>query len=1034
MMRPMRWSWLAVPLLATCAFGAVSVSTSSLGSGVVGAAYTANLGATGGVFPYTFSATGLPLGLGVNGSQITGTPTSSGTFSVMVTASDSATPPVSSPAKTLSLTINPAPLSVTTTSLGSGVVGTAYTANLGATGGVTPYTFSASGLPAGLMVTGNQITGTPNAAATSSVDITVTDSASPKNTATKTLPLTINPQALAVSTGSLAPGTVGSAYSALLGATGGVGAYTFSATGLPAGLGISGNQISGTPSAPGTFSVTVMVSDSAAPPNTATKILSLTINAPPLSITTTSLASGTLGSAYTALLGATGGTSPYTFSAGGLPAGLSVSGNQIIGTPSAAGSFTVTLQVRDSASPANTASKPVPLTINNTPVTVATSTLANGTVGSPYSATLTAAGGTGTYTFSLANGSLPTGLTLTGNLIAGTPTSAGTSSFTVKATDTANASGTQALTITINPAPVVLVTASLPNGTVGTAYLQSLSSTGGTGSYLYSLISGSLPAGLTLNGNQISGTPSSPGTANFSLKVADAANPNAFATQAFSITIFAGLTIAACPAATGTVGQAYSSGLGGSGGIPPYLWSLGGGQLPPGLAIDGTSGQIGGLPTQAGSFGFNIKLTDKGGSSANQNCSIAVAAALTVGMGALPDGSQGANYSQTLSASGGQPPYTWSVAGGSLPPGLSLGSGGQLAGVPSAAGSFAFTLRVMDQTFGSATGDFSIRIASGLSIGSCPTATALPNQAYSSILTGAGGQPPYTFSIAGQLPAGLTLDARTGAILGTPTQSGAVSFTIVLADSTTSSVTKPCSITVSQAVVINSTSLPSTTAGALYSQQVTASGGTPPYTWSIAAGALPPGLTLNTAGQISGTAASSGTFQFVVRASDSAGGVANANLSIQVAGSISIGTCPAPIAVAGQGYNGLFSVNGGQPPYTFSISSGLLPAGIRLNSILGTLSGTPVDLGNYNYSVQALDKTGAQATISCSLQVTGGLAISNTFVADATLRSPYSQTLQAIGGQPPYSWSIATGALPAGLSLNISSGLIAGTPSAAGTF
>ena len=1011
----------------------LSVTTASLGAGVVGTAYTASLGATGGVSPYTFSATGLPAGLSVNGSQISGIPTAAGTSSVTITVTDSATP-ANTATKALSLTINAPALSITTSSLASGTVGSAYTALLSATGGTSPYTFSASGLPAGLSVSGNQIVGTPQNAGTASVTITASDSATPSNSATKTLSLVIANPPLTLTTSNLADGTVGSPYSTTLGASGGTGSYTFSGTGLPSGLSVSGNQISGSPSASGTFNVTLQVKDSASPANTASNTVQLKINNAPVTIGTTSLPNGTVGAGYSQSLTASGGTGTFTWAitSGALPPGLGLSGNQITGTPTTAGPTTFTVKATDTANASST--QALGITINPAPVTVTTSALANGTVGSAYSATLAAAGGNGTYTFSLANGSLPAGLTLAGNLISGTPTAAGSSTFTVKAADTTGSSGTQPLTITVDPAPVNLVTSSLANGTVGTSYLQSLSATGGTGAYVYSLISGSLPAGLTLSGNQITGTPSSPGTANFSIKVADAANPNAFATKSLAVTIFAGLTIATCPSSSGTVGQAYSAGLSGSGGIPPYQWSLGSGQLPPGLALDGGSGQIGGTPTQAGSFSFNIKLNDSGGSSANQNCSITVAAALTIGQGGLADGSQGSNYSQTLSASGGQPPYTWTLAGGSLPPGVSLGNGGQLIGVPSAAGSFSFTVRVADTAGASATGNFSIRISAGLSIGSCPTASALPNLAYSSTITGAGGQPPYTFSIAGQLPAGLTLDGRTGAISGTPTQSGAVSFTIALSDAASTSVTKPCSIVVSQAVVVNSAALPPTTVGANYSQQVAASGGTPPYTWSIVTGTLPPGLSLSAGGQISGSATASGSFPFVVRAADSAGGAATANLSILVAGSIAIGTCPAPIAISGQGYNGLFSVTGGQPPYSFSVSSGILPTGVRLNSTAGTLSGAPVDLGNYNYSVQVVDKTGAQGSISCSITVTAGLSISNTFVADATVRSQYSQVLQAIGGQAPYSWSISLGALPPGLALNISSGLISGTPTGTGAF
>src|SRR5205085_230564 len=164
-----------------------------------------------------------------------------------------------------------------------------------------------------------------------------------------------------------------------------------------------------------------------------TKALSLTINPPPLSISTSSLPAGTVGAAYSQALTATGGSTPYTWSisAGSLPAGLTLSaGGTISGTPGSAGTSNFTVKVTDSASVSMTAA--LSLTVNPPALSITTSSLPAGTVGTPYSQALGASGGTLPYTWSVSVGSLPAGFTLSAaGTISGTPSTAGPSSLTV---------------------------------------------------------------------------------------------------------------------------------------------------------------------------------------------------------------------------------------------------------------------------------------------------------------------------------------------------------------------------------------------------------------------------------------------------------------------------------------------------------------------------------------------------------------------------------------------------------------------------
>ncbi len=327
------------------------------------------------------------------------------------------------------------------------------------------------------------------------------------------------------------------------------------------------------------------------------------------------------GDAINVTLAPSGGTAPYQYilSAGRLPAGVSLSSAGVLSGTLAETSPAFTITVADNrGAEVDVLAKVITVTPPPAPFTVGTSP----------GAVLSPAGGSGPYLFAVApGGSMPPGLTLNADgSLSGTPTTAGTYTVPIVVTDSVGASVTVNVTFTVNAAPVVLSIAAPPVMTVGTPSSITLAASGGSAPYQFTLTSGTLPAGLTLNADgTVTGTPSAAGSTTVTITVTDNAGANTPNTVTFTVNAASVvLSIAAPPAMT--VGSPVNMALAASGGSAPYQFALTSGTLPAGLTLN-ADGTVTGTPSVEGTSIVTITVTDNAGNSTPNPVTFAVNAA-----------------------------------------------------------------------------------------------------------------------------------------------------------------------------------------------------------------------------------------------------------------------------------------------------------------------------------------------------------------------------------------------------------------------
>ncbi len=408
------------------------------------------------------------------------------------------------------------------------------------------------------------------------------------------------------------------------------------------------------------------------------------------------------------------------------------------------------------------------------------------------------------------------------------------------------------------------------------------------------------------------------------------------------------------------------------GGVAPYRFSIAGDTtVPAGITLDAATGV---LRITAPTIGyFRLELCAQDASRAT------VCAPYLVRVGSpggpapivLPNGRVNNYFDRAVEgASGNQ--VEFSVGSGGLPPGVTLNTFGRIVGTPLAPGSYGFTLRARDTL----EGEITIREYLWTIDGPSLQTAALPNgfldTAYSAPLAAAGGTGPYTWSLLrGPLPAGFALSAD-GRVTGRTPVAGAYSFLVRVADSLSSAFDREVRLVIEptlEPLRITTVSLPAASLGVAYRFALDASGGRAPFTWRVASGQLPAGLTMSSAGVITGTPSAAGTATVQVELRDLSGASAVRSYPLQVLAGFSVTTGAAlPAATRGLAYRSMLAAGGGVAPYRWGVESGRLPAGISLGAD-GVLAGIPQEVGSFAFTVRATDAGGRTATGSVTLVV-----------------------------------------------------------------
>jgi beta-glucosidase-like glycosyl hydrolase len=639
-------------------------------------------------------------------------------------------------------------------------------------------------------------------------------------------------------------------------------------------------------------------------------------------ITSALTASGTVGSAFNYQI--TASNSPTSYSATGLPAGLSVNTTTglISGTPTTAATSNVTINAINAS---GTGSATLVLSITSAPLVpaITSASTANSTAGSAFNYQITASNSPTSFNAS----GMPAGLSIntSSGLISGTVNTAGTYTINLSATN-AVGTGTGTLTLTVKPPPPVVSATPAPSaGTVGTAYSYQVTASSSPTSY--ALASGSLPVGLSLNTTSglISGTPTTAATSTFGITATNSTGTSS--AVSFSITINAAGTvpvITSAGTATGNVTNGFSYSIVATNTPTSYALT---GTLPAGLTFSTTTGKITGTPTAAGASSVSLTATNSSGTSSPLSLTITITAIPNITSNSWTTATVGVAF--TYSTVANNTPTSYALTG-TLPAGLTFSTTtGQITGTPTAAGSATVNITASNSYGASPALGLGITVnpSASPSIVSVGTATATVGTSFTYITSATNA--PTSYALTGTLPAGLTFSTTTGLVTGTPTTAGTSTVNITATNPVGTSAALSLVITVyssTTAPTVTSATSAAATVSSVFSYQITASGTPTSYAET---GTLPAGLTFSTTtGTITGTPTTTGTSSVTLTATNSHGTSTAITLAITVNATSSDTNVGLNLTASGgtfQTGNGYAAANDGSTTTRWAAANGAVP-------------------------------------------------------------------------------------------------------------
>jgi PKD repeat protein len=699
---------------------------------------------------------------------------------------------------------------------------------------------------------------------------------------------------------------------------------------------------------------------------------------------------------------------PYVWSWGPLPPGLiGTSGGALYGNPTTIGSWDVTATVRSDPPDVQSIATYWRVTVTPAPPVVTSSGAATAVVGVPFTYQITASNGPITNFGATA----PAGFSgwscnpSTG-VVTGTPTSAGTRTSTLSATNSGG-TGTKTLTITVSAGPPVVTAPYTLSVTKGAPVSFNIVATNSPTSYG----AVGLPTGLSLvspAGPAISGTPTVVGVSNVTLSATNVAGTG---THSLILTVIDVPPWINSPlTAAGTQDAAFSYQITATNGVPVSYGATG---LPAGLNINTVTGLIDGTPTGFGTSSVTLTATNTGGTDTKTLVITIGQAPPTVTSAATASGARGIAFSYTVTAT--RSPTSFGATG-LVGTGLSIDSGtGIISGTPVNTGVITSTISATN-AFGTGTKTLTITIAPSLPVvTSSLTASGIQNDPFTYTITGTNS--PNAF-YSPDLPAGLVLDPVTGIITGTLLWAGSQSFTIQVSNSDGLG---------SATLVVYSAAPPVITSAATaqgiqndpFSYFITATN----LPTSFNATGLPTGLNVNVGtGEISGTPTVLGTTVVPISATN-ADGTATGSVTITV-----IYVAP-PVIISPltdtvvQSAPYAYQIQATNSPTLYGAPAGL-PTGLSLDTGTGLIDGSVASPGVYNITITAANLGGFD-TRTLVLTVTAALPVITSALTNAGQQGyPYSYTITATNSP------LVFGAtpLPAGLSLDSGTGIISGVP------